>query len=156
MGSLGQLLIITIIQSKFWTCKWQCFKAIKTPTRLNILSISIWDPKIPRTYLARKPTFGNLPSWVFHQTSGFAHIDGGIANLWNKNNSPITNVNEDSSTHAPTPNMLVFFSIGSSSIETTTSAWMEGFNLSKIVIRSGMTSFKSYLDARRIAFPRPT
>jgi hypothetical protein len=57
----------------------------------------------------------------------------------------------------PTPNMLVSFSLTRSpSIETTTYAWIEGFNLSKVIIKSEMTSFISYVDARQITFPCPT
>jgi hypothetical protein len=54
--------------------------------------------------------------------------------------------------------MLVFSSssTGNPSIETMIHAWMTRFNLSKIVISIGVTSFKAYLDARRIAFPHPT
>jgi hypothetical protein len=49
----------------------------------------------------------------------------------------------------PTPNMLVSSSLTRSpSIETTTYVWIERFNLSKVIIKSGMTSFISYLDAR--------
>jgi hypothetical protein len=59
--------------------------------------------------------------------------------------------------NAPTPNMLVSSSsTRSPSIETTTYAWIEGFNLSKVIIKSGMTFFISYLDARQITFPCPT
>jgi hypothetical protein len=32
---------------------------VNTPTRLKTHLISIWDPEIPRIYLAKKLTFGN-------------------------------------------------------------------------------------------------
>jgi hypothetical protein len=58
---------------------------------------------------------------------------------------------------APTPNMLVSSSsIGSPSTKPTTYAWIERFNLSKFVIRNGITSFISYSNTRQIAFPHPT
>jgi hypothetical protein len=47
--------------------------------------------------------------------------------------------------NAPTPNMLVSSSsTRSSSIETTTYRWIERFNLSKIIIKSEMTSFITF------------
>jgi len=42
------------------------------------------------------------------------------------------------------------------STQVTTYAWIEKFNLSKIIIRSGMTSFISYSNVKWIAFPHPT
>jgi hypothetical protein len=107
--------------------------------------------------LVRKLTLRNQPSWVFHQASGFVHIDGNITNLRNKNISPIINAHEDSPRDAPTPNILVFLSsIRSPSTKTTTYAWTKRFNLSKFVIRNGMTTFISYSNVRQISFPLPT
>jgi hypothetical protein len=107
--------------------------------------------------LVTKPTFKNQPSWVFHHASGFVHIDGNITNLQNKNISPITNAHEDFPTDVPTLNMLVFLSlIKSPSTKTTIYAWTKRFNLSKFVIRSGMTTSISYSRARWISFPLPT
>jgi hypothetical protein len=58
---------------------------------------------------------------------------------------------------APTLNMLVSCSsTGNPFTKTTTYAWIEGFHLSKVLIKSGMTSFISYLDARLITFTCPT
>jgi len=42
------------------------------------------------------------------------------------------------------------------SIQATTYVWIEEFNPSKIIIRSGMTSFISYSNVKWIAFPCPT
>jgi hypothetical protein len=58
--------MIEIIWSKIWTFKQQCFKVIKIPIRLNIFLVSIWNPKIPKNCLARKPTFQNWLSYHTH------------------------------------------------------------------------------------------
>jgi hypothetical protein len=92
--------------------------------------------------LIRKPTFENLPSWVFNQTSGFAHIDGGIATLRNKDNSPITNTHEDflmlDHFFAPMLNMLVFSSSTKSpSIETTILLGWKGLTFQKLSSKVG-------------------
>jgi hypothetical protein len=50
--------------------------------------------------------------------------------------------------------MLVSSSaIGSPSTEPTTYAWIERFNLSKIVIKNGIIFVISYSNTRQITFP---
>jgi hypothetical protein len=66
------------------------------------------EPRTPKICFARKTTLGNRPSCICHQTGGFAHADEIIESLLNKDNSPMTNAQEDSSIKTPTPNM--FFS----------------------------------------------
>jgi hypothetical protein len=69
------------------TCKQQHLKAINTPTRQKTCPIYICEPKIPRIWVVRKPTFRNWPSCICHQVSGFAHADEEIKNLLNRDNS---------------------------------------------------------------------
>jgi hypothetical protein len=77
--------------------------------KLKTCSISIWNPRIPRICLARKPTFGNWFSWHHHQDKGSTHVNARIDNLLNKKRSPTTRAQEDSSMDAPIPNILSFF-----------------------------------------------
>jgi hypothetical protein len=56
--------------------------------------------------LAKKPTFINQFSWCHHQDKGSTHLDAKINNLLNKENSPTTRTQEDSSMDAPTLNIL--------------------------------------------------
>ncbi len=105
---------------------------------------------------AWKPTFGNWPSWMHHQASGFAHVNGGIKNLLNKNNFLLINVHEISLIETPTPNI---FSLRSNLTTSTTiiiHALTIGFNHSKHTIKKGTTTLISYLDVNQIAFSRPT
>jgi hypothetical protein len=68
--------------------------------------IFICELEIPRICFARKPTFGNWPSCIHHQTNGSTHANVRIKNLLNNYNSLVTNAQKDSSIEAPTPNMF--------------------------------------------------
>jgi hypothetical protein len=46
-------------KSSHFASKQQCHKNVNTLTRLNIFSIPIWDPRMPRICLANNATFGN-------------------------------------------------------------------------------------------------
>lgn len=90
-GSPDQILTIVMILSKFSTYRQHLHKIISTPTRLNILFILICDPGMPIIFFARNVTFTNCLSWLHHQPKAFSHVVGGMDNLLNKDNSPMTN-----------------------------------------------------------------
>jgi hypothetical protein len=46
-------------ESRHFASKQQCHKNINTLMRLNIFSIPICDPRMPRICLAKNATFGN-------------------------------------------------------------------------------------------------
>jgi hypothetical protein len=90
----------------FSICKRQHLKIVNTPKRLETYLVSIYEPKIPMICFVRKPTFKNWSSYIHHQASGFASVDEEIESLLNKDNSPMTNAQKDSSIKAATPNMF--------------------------------------------------
>ena len=57
--SFGQFLQIIISRSKLSTPSLDHRKLVITPAMLKILSVSIWDPTIPRIWHAKKATWGN-------------------------------------------------------------------------------------------------
>jgi hypothetical protein len=137
----------------FSTCKQLRFKTVSTLARLKTHSISILEPRTPKICFG-KATLGNQPSCIRHQASGFAHLDEIIKSLLNKDNSPMTNAQEDSLIKTLTPNM--FFS--NFNLVTSIAAidvMVVRFNQSEHTIKEG-TTLTSYLEVNRIAFLHPT
>jgi hypothetical protein len=64
---------------------------------------------------------------MHHKASEFAHVNGGIENLLNKNNFLLTNVHEISSIEAPTPNIFSLRSNFTTSTTTIIHALTIGF-----------------------------
>jgi hypothetical protein len=62
---------------------------MKTPTVEKIHLISIYEPKMPRTYHAKKPTFGNLNSLVAHHINGLKESTFSTWHVRNKYNSTL-------------------------------------------------------------------
>jgi hypothetical protein len=85
-GSLGQILTIVMILSKFSTYERHLKKTINIPTRLNIKYLKICDLGVPRNFLAKNATFTNCLTWLHHQAKGSSHVVGGMDNLINKYN----------------------------------------------------------------------
>jgi hypothetical protein len=116
-------------------------KVVNSPTRLETYLVSICEPRIPRICFVKKPIFANWPSYIGHQANGFAHVDEEIKSLLNnKDNSPMTNVQKDSSIEAPTPNMFPSNSSPATSIVTIANVLIAGFSRSKHTIRKGTTT----------------
>jgi hypothetical protein len=79
----------------------------------------------------------------------------------NMDNSPTTSARDDSSINAPTPNILLSFSIQSPNLATyptssTAHAWTLRFSISNIVITRRIIASTSYYIARKIQAPHPT
>ncbi len=123
--------------------------------------VSIWNLRIPKIYLARKPTFENWFIWVRHQAKGSTHLNKRIYNFQNNDNSLITNTHTYFSMDVPTPNMLISSSstlwINPSCplLETISIVQTIRFIWSKIVLKREMTSFTSSSTMKQIAFPQP-
>jgi len=144
-----------MIPSILSTCKWQCFETVNTPTRLKINLVFIYEPKIPKIYFVRKPTFGNKPSCICHQVNEYAHVDEEINNFLNKDNSLMTNAQKDSSIKAPVPNIFCSNSNPTSSINLVLVTIL-GFSHSKHTLKSEIIILASYLNVNLIAFLHPT
>jgi hypothetical protein len=74
------------------------------------------------------------------QINGFAHVDGGIESLLNKDNSLGTTIHKDSLIETLTPNIFSSRSIPTTSIVVISNALAIGFSLSKHTIERGMTT----------------
>jgi hypothetical protein len=81
---------------------------------------------MPKKCLARNATFGNWPSWLCYQRRSL-NVEEGMDNLLNKDNSPMTSAQEDSSKDVPTPNMLPF---------SSRSSWLVDVQVSTIWFRA--------------------
>jgi hypothetical protein len=108
----------------------QHLRIINTSTRLNTHLISICGIGIPKMYLAKKPMFGNWPSWLCHKTRWSTCATIVRNNLLNKYNSP-TYAHENSSIKAATSKMLSYSSIKSLDLRINPSigvahAWIIG------------------------------
>jgi hypothetical protein len=66
---LGQFLLTKINLSKFSDFKWHRLKLVRILANENILFVSIWDPIVPKIYLAQKTTIGNMFSCFSHHCS---------------------------------------------------------------------------------------
>jgi hypothetical protein len=87
---------------------------------------------------AKKPTFGNWPSYIHHQANGSAHVDERIESLLNKDNSQVISNQEDSSIDSiedPTPNMFSPSYSPITSIAAITYLLTSGFSRSKHTIK---------------------
>jgi hypothetical protein len=102
------------------------------------------NPEILRICFARKPTFGNWPSCICHQTNGFAHVNDEIKSLLNKDNFLVTGVQEDSTIEAPTPNMFSSSYGLTTSTAAITDVLATWFSSSKHTIKRGTTTLTSY------------
>jgi hypothetical protein len=106
--------------------------------------VSIYEPRIPKFCFARKPTFGNWLSCMYHQANGSAHIDEGIESLLNKDNSLVINVRKDFSIEAPTPNMFSSSYGLATLIVEITNVLATRFSQSKHTIKRRTTTLTSY------------
>jgi hypothetical protein len=75
------------------------------------------------------------------QINGFAHVDGGIESLRNKDKILGTSVHKDSLIETFTTNIFSSSSGPITSIVVISNALAIGFNLSKHTIERGMTTF---------------
>jgi len=137
----------------FSTCKQLRFKTVSTLARLKTHSISILEPRTPKICFG-KATLGNQPSCIRHQASGFAHVDEIIESLLNKDNSPMTNAQEDSLIKTLTANMF-FSNFSLVTSIATKDVMVVRFNQLEHTIKKG-TTLTSYLEVNRIAFLHPT
>ncbi len=152
---------MVMIWSKLPTYNLQPFNVVNPLARLNTCSISICDPRIPNICLARKLTFGNWVSWIYHQIKGSTHVAKDTDNLLNKNNYTTTTTHDDFSIDVPTLNILLYSSIESPNPATnpttsTTHAWTIMFSTSNTIIKREIIVFTSYSATRQIQAPHPT
>ncbi len=68
----SQFFVIIINLSKLLMPSLDCCKFMIILTKLNIRLVSIWNPTIPRIYLANNPTCRNWASCVAHHIKGFS------------------------------------------------------------------------------------
>lgn len=60
--------------SRFSTPTWHCLTLVITPQMLNICFISICEPKTPKIYWTKNPTFGNLFWCSFHHNKKTSNL----------------------------------------------------------------------------------
>ncbi len=83
-ASLGQFFMMS--QYRFLIPSLNYFKFIMTFATLKFCYILICDPRMLRTWWARKTTWGNYVAWFAHQTKGFSIFIGRTNNcLYNYN-----------------------------------------------------------------------
>ncbi len=86
-ASLGQFFVIIINLSKLVMLSLVRCKFMINLTKLNIHSVTNWDPIIPRIYLANNATCRNWASCVAHHIKGFSQSLGFTCKHWNILNS---------------------------------------------------------------------
>jgi hypothetical protein len=74
--SSNHFFVIIINLSKLSMPSLDCCKFMITLSKLNIRLVSIWDPTIPRIYLANNATCRNWASCVAHHIKGFSQSLG--------------------------------------------------------------------------------
>jgi len=70
IGSLGQFLLKKIKFSKVFYCKQYLLTFVSMHVKENFLSISIWNPTMPKIWQAKKPIVGNMASCFPHHWRG--------------------------------------------------------------------------------------
>ncbi len=131
----------------------QCWRLVKTPTMLKILSVSISDLGIPKICRATKDRFRNHASWIFHQVRGNTKFFSFTCKCRNKFNSFINNLCKVTSFEVTAPKMESSSpSIGVVSVRPS----KFGFKNHKTTTNKSSKVLLSYFATICITFSHPT